>query len=242
MRIQWFQHVPFEGLGSISDWAVTRGHQLAVTRFWADDRLPSLDDFELAIVMGGPMNIYEHERFPWLAPEKVWLRSAVETGRPVLGICLGAQLLADVLGGVVRRNREREIGWFPVRQTPEAGSCRAFAGLPAEFDAFHWHGDTFDLPPGAVALAQSDACVGQAFSWRERVVGLQFHLETTPDSAAALVEHGREDLAPGRFVQSERDILARPDRFRRLNALMGRVLDNLTAGPAAASPKAKGDR
>lgn len=240
MRIHWFQHVPFESLGSIEDWALARGHQLAVTRFWADDPLPALADFELAIVLGGPMNIYEHERFPWLIPEKIWLRAAIEAGRPVLGICLGAQLLADVLGGRVRKNQEREIGWFPVRQTPEASASAVMAGLPVEFDAFHWHGDTFDLPPDAVPLAESDACVQQAFSWRERVVGLQFHLETTPESATALIEHGREDLAPGRFVQTECAIFADRDRFRRLNALMDRVLDNLA--DSAKAENAKGDR
>ncbi len=229
MRIHWFQHVPFEGLGSIEDWARARGHELALTRFWADDPLPALADCGMVIVLGGPMNIYEHERFPWLVQEKIWLREAIAADRPVLGICLGAQLLADVLGARVRRNHEREIGWFPVRRTPESSTSAVMAGLPAEFDAFHWHGDTFDLPPGAVQIARSEACEQQAFVWRDQAVGFQFHLETTPESARALIEHARDDLAPGRFVQAERAILAEDARFRRLNALMGRVLDNLTA-------------
>ncbi len=241
MRIHWLQHVPFEGLGSIADWAATRGHPLSATRLWANDPLPIPASYDWLIVMGGPMNIYEHERFPWLVAEKQLLRAAIAAGRTVLGVCLGAQLLADVLGGEVTRNPEREIGWFPVCQSPDAAGSPVMAGLPVEFEAFHWHGDSFALPPGAVHIARSEACEQQAFVWRDQVVGFQFHLETTPGSAAALLAHCREDLVEGRFVQSEREIHADTERFRRLNLLMNRVLDNLAAGEAPQA-NARGDR
>jgi GMP synthase (glutamine-hydrolysing) len=227
MRIHWLQHVPFEGLGSIADWSAARGHTLSATRLWADEPLPATTDFDWLIVLGGPMNIYEHDRFPWLVAEKRFLREAIQAGRTALGICLGAQLLADVLGGRVIRNGEREIGWYPVRQTQEASGQVAVAGLPSEFTAFHWHGDTFTLPPGALQLARSDACEQQAFWWNRRVLGLQFHLETTPDSAAALLANCGQDLTPGRFVQDARSIQADHARFQSLNRLMNGVLDSL---------------
>ena len=241
MHIHWLQHVSFEGPGSVADWARLRGHTLSSTRLWANEPLPSQATADWIVVLGGPMNIYEHDRHPWLETEKRWLREAIDAGQTVLGICLGAQLIADVLGGRVTRNAEREIGWFPVRRIPHGAPPSLLEGLPPEFEALHWHGDTFALPPGAVPIARSEACEQQGFVWRERVVGLQFHLETTPESAAALVEHCRTDLTPGRFVQSETEIRSPADRFRRLNALMARLLDNLGQLPRLRRNE-KGDR
>jgi GMP synthase (glutamine-hydrolysing) len=227
LRIHWFQHVPFEGLGSLESWAGSRDATLSVTRWYAGDPAPDLRRLDWLVVMGGPMGVYDEPQYPWLAEEKRCLRRALDAGKPVLGVCLGAQLIACVLGAAVRRNPHREIGWFPVDWAARSSPHPLAPALPPTFDAFHWHGDTFDLPPGATPLARSAACVNQAFAIGSRVVGLQFHLETTPASAAAMIAACPGDLAPGPFVQPASELVREPARFDRLNALATGLLDHL---------------
>jgi GMP synthase-like glutamine amidotransferase len=229
MQVHWFQHVPFEGLGSIEPWLRGHGHALSATRLYAGELPPSPDSYEWLIVMGGPMNIHEEGRHPWLAAEKQAIRAALERGCRVLGICLGAQLIADVLGAPVTRNAQREIGWFPVELTAAGRRHPLFADFPDRFEAYHWHGDTFGLPAGATQLASSAACAQQAYAWGTRVVGLQFHLETTADSAAALIEHAGDEIVPAPYVQDAGTMLADTARFVRLNALMDGLLRRLAA-------------
>ena len=164
--------------------------------------------------MGGPMNIHEYRNHPWLIEEKQFLARSIAANKTVLGICLGAQLIADALGGKVFQNREIEIGWFPVRFDPNAtnpssGSkgSHAFAGIPVGLTPLHWHGDTFSLPPGVVNVAESDGCRHQAFAAGERVIGLQFHLEVGPTDVAAFVEGEPNDLGKGRSIQTKAEIL-----------------------------------
>lgn len=227
MRVHWFQHVPFEGLGSIEPWMRAQGHALSCTRLYAGESPVAAETCDWLIVMGGPMNIHEEREYPWLAAEKQAIRAAIGAGRRVLGICLGAQLVADVLGGRVTRNPHREIGWFPVERVATDPSCTVFADFPARFEAYHWHGDTFTLPPGARQLARSAACAQQAYVQGERVVGLQFHLETTPQSAAELIRHCGDELVPATYVQSAVLMLADAARFDRLNGLMSALLTRL---------------
>lgn len=224
MRIHWLQHADFEGLGCIAPWLAERGHAVSGTQLHAGEALPDIADFDALIVMGGPMNIYEYATHPWLRTEKALIRAAIGAGRRVLGICLGAQLIADVLGGPVRRNDAPEIGWFPVELNAAGRAEPAFAGLPPRFTAFHWHGDTYALPPGARGLAHSEACAQQAFSWDDgRVLGLQFHLEVTRDQALEWFRH--ETLTPSRHVQTPEAILADTDAFAANNAAMQAILE-----------------
>lgn len=228
MRIHCLQHVPFEGPAAIGTWASDRGHALTATRLFEDGKLPRVGELDRLVVLGGPMNVYEEDRYPWLAREKRFLGEAIAAGKSVVGVCLGAQLLAAVLGAKVRRNRHKEIGWFPVEWAEHAGRAVDF-GLPSErLDAFHWHGDTFDLPAGAIHLARSEACENQAFLWGGRALGLQFHLESTAESVRLLAENCGDELVPGPFVQTAGEILsAGPERFREINELMFRILDGL---------------
>lgn len=237
MRIHWCQHVPFEGLESIEDWAVASLHPLTVTRFFQKDPLPRVDEFDWLFVMGGPMGVHEEESFPWLKEEKKLIEEAIRNNKLVLGICLGAQLIADVLGASVNPNRHKEIGWFHVDLTPEAARIPAFAGLPPRFDAFHWHGDIFDLPAGAIHIARSAACDNQGFVYGGNVLALQFHLETTPSGAAALIEECASDLAPGTYVQTPESILAITMRFREANKKLHILLDRVSQLGLAASPE-----
>lgn len=224
MRVRVLQHVPFEGPAALAPALRSAGHELAVTRLDAREPLPVLAELDWLIVLGGPMSVHDEAEHAWLAPEKRLVRAAVEGGRRVLGVCLGAQLVAASLGAAVTRNPEREIGWFPVERAPGAEASRFGHVLPARFPAFHWHGESFALPPGAVRLARSEACAEQAFAIGERVVGLQFHVETTRQAAEALVRHCADELAPGPWVQDTRAILASEAPFAEAQAVMRALL------------------
>jgi GMP synthase-like glutamine amidotransferase len=184
--------------------------------------LPDLEDFEALIVMGGPMGVADVTDYPWLPSEMDLIGRAISSGKKVLGICLGAQLIAAALGARVYRNRCREIGWWPVSAAENVTVSNL---LPETFVPFHWHGETFELPEGANLLAYNTTCHNQAFTLGNQVIGLQFHLETTTKSARALIEHGGDDLDGTRFVQTAEQILAETDLFTRSNALMAHLLD-----------------
>lgn len=224
MRVHWFQHVPFEDLGCIGPWLARHGHTMICTRWYADDPPPSIGDIDALIVMGGPMNVDEEPLHPWLATEKTLIRAVIDAGKPVLGICLGAQLIARSLGAAVTRNAHAEIGWFDVTLDRAAKGSKRFAGFPDSFSAFHWHGDTFAIPDGARLLMSSQACAHQAFEYGERVLGLQFHLEVTAADARRM--YAVERPAPSRYVQDPDVAMNAIDRFAASNGLMYRLLDH----------------
>ena len=172
------------------------------------------------------MSVNDEGEFPWLAPEKQLIRDAIQSGKAVLGVCLGAQLIASAMGARVYRNHVKEIGWFPVQRFPSIGTSTF--RFPPSVEVFHWHGETFDLPSGATRLARSEGCENQAFQLGRSVMGLQFHLETTPESAREIVAHCRAELLPSKYVQSEAAILAAPpEKYRAINNLMSEVLSFL---------------
>lgn len=243
MRAHYLQHVPFEGLGTIGSWLEARHARVTATRLYANDALPGVRDLDWLIVMGGPMGANDDSRYPWLAAERALIAEAVGAGKVVLGVCLGAQLLARALGARVYRNPEPEIGWLTVEPVggsePVGGgdsggeSAASLRGLFARpIEAFHWHGDTFDLPAGATHLARSAACAHQAFAVGPRVLALQFHLEMTAPGARALVEACADEIRPAPWVQTEAQILGDHERFARIHRAMAAVLDRLAGeGP-----------
>jgi GMP synthase-like glutamine amidotransferase len=188
-------------------------------------QFPGLSEIDGLIVLGGPMSATDDRALPWLASEKRFIAGAIAASKRVLGICLGAQLIASVLGAKVFANPEPEIGWFPIDPVP-GGPESAFSMFFRETtDVFHWHGETFELPPGATHLARSAGCEHQAFAIGKNVLGIQFHLETTPASAKALIENCRGDLQPGQWVQSEQQMLGDGARFQRINRVLETLLD-----------------
>lgn len=212
-------------------WAIRRKHTISSTRLYSGEEPPSVDQFDWLVVMGGPMGAGDADRFPWLTVEKQCIQQSIASGKFVLGICLGAQLIAAVLGGSVFRNEHREIGWHPVRLTSEARESALFSALPNEFAAFHWHGDMFAIPDGCVRMAGSDACANQAFQYRGRVFAIQFHLESTEENVRSLITCCPEDLRPGLYVQSAGEILSKTENIPSLNILMENFLDRI-AGTA----------
>ena len=224
MRIHYLQHVPFEGLGTIEGTLRARGARIHCTKLYAGEKFPPLDEFDALVIMGGPMSVHDEALLPWLAEEKRFVRNAVQAGKRVLGICLGAQILSEVLGGKVLPNAFREVGWFPVTKRSECSSSALADFFPDEILAFHWHGETFSIPDGAQLLASSTGCRNQGFVWNERVVALQFHLEMTMQGARDLIRHCAADLDDALYVQDAQTMLAERANFTAINAAMDTLL------------------
>ena len=151
MKLHYLQHEPVEDLANIEPWARARGFTITGTRLYDGESLPeTLDGIDWLVIMGGAMNIYQHDAHPWLVDEKKFIRSAIDANKVVVGVCLGAQLIADVLGAPVTKNNHTEIGWFPVSLTDEGKKSPLFNGIPDTFISFHWHGDIFAIPDGEI--------------------------------------------------------------------------------------------
>ena len=229
MRMHFLQHVPFESPAGIGDWARQHNHSLSLTAFFENDPLPDMDDFDWLVVLGGPMNIHEHDRHPWLVDEKQFIRDSIAAGKVVIGICLGSQLIANVLGGKVIRNEYREIGWHPVWRTPESERSGIFRSLPMEFTAFHWHGDVCSVPPGSAIMAESEACPNQAFEHERRVIGLQFHLESSPESIERLISNCEDELVCGPFIQQLSELRLGYTHLPSLRRTMNVLFDSIAS-------------
>tara|TARA_B100000315_G_scaffold255465_1_gene298898 strand:+ start:559 stop:1239 length:681 start_codon:yes stop_codon:yes gene_type:complete len=223
MRLHYLQHVWFEDLGVIEDWAKNKDFEISKTALFENYKLPSLSDFDFLVVMGGPMGIDDEEKYPWLGEEKEFIKKAITSGKHVLGVCLGAQLIANVLGAKVYKNANKEIGWFKLKKVSDN-----FDFSVDEFMAFHWHGDTFDLPGKSIRLFESTACKNQAFLYNNKVLALQFHLEVKAAGVGRLIEECADELVGGDYIQSPGTIFEKLNHLDSCNKLMYSLLDNLT--------------
>ncbi|HWE25019.1 MAG TPA: type 1 glutamine amidotransferase [Myxococcales bacterium] len=192
-RVLVVQHEPFEGPGTLRD-ALAKC-DLRVVETFAGDHVPRSLDEDGLVVLGGGMGVYEADRYAHLRDEMRLLAGAAGDGRPVLGVCLGSQLLAAALGGTVAKAPRKEIGWYDVELLSAARDDALFAGSPGSFTAFHWHGDAFTLPEGAVPLAASAMTPLQAFRAGPRAWGIQFHLETDAQVLEAMLRSSGSELA-----------------------------------------------
>ena len=225
IKIHTLLHVPFEGLGCIDQWITENNHTASFTRFYEDFKLPAIDEFDWLIVMGGPMGVHDEVEYPWLVMEKTFIRKAIESGKTVIGICLGSQLIAEVLGAKVYANPQKEIGWFDIKLSDSAKSLVLFDHFEEQFQVFHWHGDTYDLPAWSKLLFSSDNCRNQAFLYQDNVLGIQFHFEVTKKTLINMVEHGKDELAENNTIQSALAILGETTYIVENNRKMFRVLD-----------------
>jgi GMP synthase-like glutamine amidotransferase len=228
LRIHCFQHVDFEDLGCIKSWIEQNSHSLTYTRFYANQPIPESDQYDWLIVMGGPMGVYDDAEYPWLKDEKVAINQAIDASKTVIGICLGSQLIAEALGARVYKNPEKEIGWFDITLTDYAlAQCWLGKDSKLAFKVFHWHGDTYHLPPQAIHLAYSQACVNQAFIYNGKVLGLQFHFEVTRQSIREMITNGQSELVIGKTVQTEDEIIENLDYIDSNNQMMFQILNDL---------------
>ncbi|MBN9657586.1 MAG: type 1 glutamine amidotransferase [Acidobacteria bacterium] len=228
MNVCCLQHVPFEGPGHIAAWAAVRDHEFTFARPYLDGRLPCVTDFDLLVVMGGPMSVHDEAAHPWLVAEKRLIARCLAAGKFVLGVCLGSQLLAEVLGARVYRNQFKEIGWFPLAQCMGESASHLFRSLPPRFTGFHWHGETYDLPPGTAHLASSTGCRVQAFE-HPYALGLQFHLEVTPEGLAGLIRECSSNIGSGPYEQTPEQILAGADHCGASENMLVQILDSIEA-------------
>ncbi len=225
LRLHFLQHVEFEALGIIEGWAEEKGMQITSTKLYEGEALPDkkeLRDIDLVLIMGGPMNIYEYDKYPWLKEEKEFIANAIKQASlsrkmSVVGICLGAQLIADVLGAKVTPNQFKELGWFPIRSQSDL--------LPDSLEVFHWHGDTFPIPRGAKCIAFSQGCGNQGFIYKQRVIGLQFHLEMTNDGIDEIYANCADDIESGPYTQQQN--ISDASRIENAHNVMTAILDGL---------------
>ena len=196
MKISCLQHVPFEGPGMIKNWAEDRGHKIEIYKAY-ESEIPKQDSFDLLVILGGPMSV--NDTFDWLEAEKEFVKKSIDNGCLILGICLGAQMIAKVLGKSVYPNDVKEIGWFPI-------SCSGNF-LKDGLHVFHWHGETFDLPDGAELLASSPVCKNQAFAYEDTVLALQFHLEMDEPAIHDIIKSCKHELIESDYIQTEQDII-----------------------------------
>lgn len=229
MHIQILQHVPFEGPGNIEKWTLEKGHTLGITRLYAQEQFPPLEQFDMLVVMGGPMSVHDEHHYTWLKAEKWFIRQVIEAEKPVLGVCLGAQLIAEVLGGRVLAGKEKEIGWFPIELEPTAGAHPALSGWPSQLTVYHWHGETFTLPEGAQRVAGSKICKNQGFIYKNRVFALQFHLETTEDGVHNLIEYCGDELCDAHYIQSAEQQLGERKHYVELYQRLVSILDYMAS-------------
>ena len=229
MRWHCLQHMPDEGPGYAAEWLAMHGHSLSYTRlFEPNPAFPALAEFDGLLILGGAMSVYDEDAFPWLRDEKAFIQTTLRAGKITLAICLGAQLLAQALGGEVRPNPEPEIGFWTVRFSAKALTHPLLRNWPDKATVLHWHFDTFTVPPGALRVGMSAGCAAQGFVWGDGVIGLQFH----PEMMEAMVEQlmlfeAHETAEEQEFVQTAAQIRSKLKSVWKGRKLLESLLENM---------------
>jgi GMP synthase-like glutamine amidotransferase len=195
------QHETHDGPGYLGEALLRRGATLDIVRLDVGESIPDLSAYDMLLVMGGTMNVYQEDKHAWLVEETRAIRQAVESDKAVLGVCLGGQLLAKALHAPVRIGAATEIGLTPITLTEAGKTDPLFEGLP-QIEAVEWHDDTFDIPFGAIALACSEGCNNQAFRFGERAYGLQFHPEVSPEMLAEWIKESSDSVDRSSFQRA----------------------------------------
>ena len=213
LKVHYFQHIAGEGFGSCYQFLKQHHAKISATEFFAlpvdrsleIEALPQVEDVDLLIIMGGEMSVNDEVNFPWLKIEKRWLRRYLSMGKPAIGLCLGGQLIANALGAAVSRSEKQELGWTGVRKVNYV-PAECFE-LPAEFNVMQWHSETFEIPKGAIHLAENDVCRNQMYQIGKNVLGFQFHPEITPETLNLFFFFLEElDHFPGQHVQTQQQL------------------------------------
>ncbi|MFZ3193064.1 MAG: type 1 glutamine amidotransferase [Moraxellaceae bacterium] len=242
LRVHFFQHIQGEGLGSLASWLSAHATQVSCTEFFAlppeqaQVELPEIAQVDLLVIMGGAMSVNDEADYSWLVSEKAWIRQYVAQGKSVVGLCLGAQLIASALGATVKRNTYSEIGWWPVQRVAVQSHNTPIFEFPYQLVPLSWHGDTFELPAGAVLLAESAACPHQAYQLGTHVLAFQFHPESTPANARLFAEDvDYQQMVGGQYVQPLAEIVGVSDQqFVAPNQLLERAVEFVLAGGVVA--------
>lgn len=227
MHIHYFQHNHFEDLDYIGDWAKSNNFTTSFTRFDLNPELPSLQDFDWLVIMGGAMGVYDSDQYSWINKEIQFIKEAIHTGKIVIGICLGSQMIASALGARVYKNSEPEMGFWPLQFSREAKKDTVFRHFPPELDIMHFHFDTFELPKGAVNMAQSTITPVQAFRYGNNVFAFQFHPELTESGTPVFIRELAPEIVPGVLVQNPEQMTESITSCEHNNEILSKVLDEI---------------
>lgn len=215
MKVNILKHVEFEGPGYFLDIFEDMDFDIKVHELYNGDK-PWEYDSDLILIMGGPMNIQDEQNYPFLKKEKEYIAKSIQSGKKIIGICLGAQLIADVLGAKVNRGEYKEIGWFTLKK--KANEIMRF--LPEYATVFHWHSDSFELPNEASNIFSTDVTQNQAFIYKDNVLALQFHLEMDEPIIRNLLRNCKNELDDSKYVMSENEILKGLEKYSYSNKKM----------------------
>lgn len=227
MHLHYFQHNHFEDLGYIGEWAENHNFTTSVTRFDIKPELPSKENFDWLVVMGGAMGVSDADQYPWINLEIEFIKAAIHSGKIVIGVCLGSQMIASALGARVYKNSEPEMGFWPITLTQEAKQDKVFRHFPANLDVMHFHFDTFTLPEGAIAMAKSAVTPVQAFRYGKNVFALQFHSELTESNLPVFIRELAAEIVPGSLVQNPQEMLQKINYCRINNEIFSKMLDEI---------------
>ncbi len=229
MRIHLLEHDPLDmSRTNITMWAKQHGYPLTHTYLCSGEKLPAIDDFDWLMVMGGSPHAWEEKENPWLPGEKAFIARVLDSGKLIFGVCFGAQLLAEALGGKLFPNKLKEIGWYEISVTPEGQDSFLFKNIPNRFMSFHWHSDHFSLPPGCVKLAKSEPTANQVYICKTHpVVGVQFHPEYSREMVKYFAHNESAEWKTDRFVSGKEAVLEQTDNLPDTYWLMTILLDNM---------------
>lgn len=227
MKILFITHAAFEESGCIETWAKKKGHETQIARPYMGEQLPNINDFDFLVVMGGPQSPLEIDKAPYLADEITLIKQAILKNKRIIGICLGAQLIAEALGAKTERSPHREIGMHLVELLDEAKFDPVFSQFPEKFDVMHWHSDMPGIPEGGVLLAKSEGCPRQIFRYGDRIYGFQCHFELTQELVKGMIEHCPNDLKAGTYVRSVKELMDAD--CSQMNSKMEIILDYLAS-------------
>jgi len=227
MHLHYFQHNHFEDLGFIGDWAKNNNFTTSITRFDLNPELPALQDFDWLVIMGGAMGVHDSDQYPWISEEIGFINEAIHSGKIVIGICLGSQMIASALGAKVYTNSEPEMGFWPISFSQEAQQDNVFRHFPNNFDVMHFHFDTYTLPEGAILIASSTVTPVQAFRYGNNVFALQFHSELTELNLPVFIRELETEIIPGPRVQNSSEMLKKISSCGINNKIFSKVLDEI---------------